>query len=62
LRINLVAVPLLKYRPEKLLAFHQHVSVTFTQLLKQARGTLNIGEEQCNGSAWQVRHADLLVL
>src|SRR5690349_183242 len=57
LRIYLVSVMLAKSRTQQIAALTQHAVVALTQLLEQKRRSVDIREEQCDGSRWQLRHA-----
>src|SRR6266699_4995767 len=57
LRVHLTTVPLVENATQKLSALRQHVGKTLAQLLEQARRSLDVGEEQGDGSCWEVGHA-----
>ena len=52
LRVNFVSIPLLASKTQHLAVLHQHTGVAVAQLLEQARGALDIGEEQRDRSGW----------
>ncbi len=58
--VYLVAVPALKDVTQQLPALRQHSGVALAQLLEQERGSLDIGEEQCDCACRQVPHNHLL--
>jgi len=57
LGIDLVAIEREERRAQQGLACFQYASIALTELLKQARGALDIREEQSDRSAWEFTHA-----
>src|SRR5205814_10659948 len=57
LSVDLVAVIGLEGRAQQAAALCQYTSVAITQLPEQARGPLDVGEEQCHRSRRQVRQS-----
>ena len=54
--VNLIPVPLLENSTQQLPVLFQQIGVAVAQLLEQARGSLDIGEEQRNRSRREVMH------
>jgi hypothetical protein len=51
LGVHLVPVPLLERGTVKLTVLLHHLGIALTHLLKQARGALDVREEQAHGSS-----------
>jgi len=56
LGIDFVAVPLLKCHAQQVPALFEHAGITLAQPLEQARGPLDVGEEQRHGAGWKLAH------
>jgi hypothetical protein len=54
--VNLMPVPLLENSTQQLPVLFQQIGVAVAQLLEQARGSLDISEEQRNRSRREVMH------
>src|SRR5215470_17432284 len=62
LHIYLRAVALIENRAQHLPEVGQHIGVVLTQLLQEARGSFNVGEEEGDGSRREITQSGPFLL